>query len=48
MSQEFGNLGVPCVVAQQIMNPTSIYEDSGSIPGLTHWVKDQALPQAAV
>ena len=36
------------LVAQQVKNPTSIHEDAGSFPGLTHWVKEPALSQAAV
>ena len=38
-----GCMGVP-VVAQQAINPTSIHEDAGSIPGLTQWITDLALP----
>ena len=36
------------IVAQWIKNPTSIQEDVISIPDLTQWVKDPALPWHAV
>ena len=32
--------GVP-IMAQRLMNPTSIHGDTGLIPGLTQWVKIQ-------
>ena len=35
-------------VAKQVKNLTSIHEDSGLISGLTQWVQDLALLQAAV
>ena len=35
--------GIP-IVAQRVKNPASIHDDAGSIPGLTQWVKDLALP----
>ena len=31
-------------MAQWVKNPTSIHKDVGSIPDLTQWVRDLALP----
>ena len=34
-------------MAQGVKNSTSIHDDVGSLPGLTQWVKDLVLSQAA-
>ena len=36
-------MGVP-IVAQELMNPISIHEKAGLIPGLAQWVEDLVLP----
>ena len=37
------DVGVP-VVAQRLTNPTRNHEVAGSVPGLTQWINDPALP----
>jgi len=33
-----------CGAVEMNLNPTSIHEEVGSIPGLTRWFKDLLLP----
>ena len=42
-SSKISGAGVP-IVADPVMNPTSIHKDVGSIPGLAQWVGNLAWP----
>ena len=42
--EDFKTLGGVPVVAPWLTNPTRNHEVVGSIPGLSQWMKDPALP----